>query len=530
MVVVFGFQTVFGPKNKDNSRFPQDIGNKDVVEYSIDKNVIDQPSSPVSSKVFDLKQQGNEASFKEETISVSDKGFDVTFTNKGGNIQDIKISKYGYVALVNKFVNFKEFEDKAFRYNKISSTKHSMVYEGEGLEVSKNYILEQPFLVRVDIEIKNNADIARSISASTEFFNINLARVDKNVQTADWTLFEYSIKSNKRIIRKDNVNKFNDKWNKEESVDVEWIGFRDRYFATIVQPKKPFDKYHVKSNGETQLSLGGDFRAEIINPGQTKTYSFTIYLGPQNLDLLKQASPGFEKIMVFSNWGWLDAISKGIYWILGTLYKVIPSWGLCIILISLIIYGAMYPLTLKSLVSMKKMQALQPKMAELKKKHEKSPEKMNQEVMELYRRNGVNPLSGCLPMLLQMPIFVGLYQVLWRSFYFRGEGFLWIKDLSMPDQLFKLPFTIPFLGEYFNILPILMAIIMFFQQKMNMTNISSADSEQQQQQKMMLYFMPILMGFIFYNFASGLCVYFVVFYALSGYSQWKISKDMKAVV
>jgi YidC/Oxa1 family membrane protein insertase len=239
---------------------------------------------------------------------------------------------------------------------------------------------------------------------------------------------------------------------------------------------------------------------------------------------------GFEKIMVFSNWGWLDAISKAIYWMLGTIHKIIPSWGICIILISLIIYALMYPLTLKSLLSMKKMQALQPKMAELKKKHEKTPEKMNQEIMELYRKHGVNPISGCLPMLLQMPIFIGLYQVLWRSAYFRGEGFLWINDLSMPDRLIKLPFTMPFLGEYFNILPILMGIIMFFQQKMNMGTIASAGPEQEMQQKMMLYMMPILMGFIFYNFASGLCVYFVVFYALSGFTQWKISKMIKPVI
>jgi YidC/Oxa1 family membrane protein insertase len=176
------------------------------------------------------------------------------------------------------------------------------------------------------------------------------------------------------------------------------------------------------------------------------------------------------------------------------------------------------------------MQVLQPKIAELKEKHKKNPEKVNQEVLELYKKHQVNPLSGCLPLLLQMPIFVGLYQVLWRSVYFRGEGFLWIKDLSMPDRLFKLPFSLPFLGEYFNILPIIMSVIMFFQQQMTMKSMSGGDPDQVAQQKIMAIFFPIFLGFIFYNFASGLNLYFVVFYMLSTISQWHIAKSVKPAV
>ena len=244
------------------------------------------------------------------------------------------------------------------------------------------------------------------------------------------------------------------------------------------------------------------------------------------MDVLKAAGKEFSEVMVFSNWGWLDAIAKGIYWLLGALHKIIPVWGLCIILISLIVYGAMYPLTFKSMMSMKRMQALQPKIAELREKHKKNPEKLNQEIIELYKVNQVNPVSGCLPLILQMPIFVGLYQVLWRSIYFRGEGFLWIKDLSMPDHLFKLPVNVPFLGEYFNIFPIIMTVIMFAQQKMTMKSMAGGDPDQVAQQKIMAVFFPIFLGFIFYNFASGLNLYFVVFYLLSTLSQWHISRSM----
>ena len=177
---------------------------------------------------------------------------------------------------------------------------------------------------------------------------------------------------------------------------------------------------------------------------------------------------------------------------------------------------------------MKKLQVLQPKMKELQDKYKSSPEKLNKEIVELYRIHQVNPLGGCLPMLLQMPIFVGLYQVLWRSVYFRGESFLWMKDLSLPDHTIKLPFTIPMMGEYINVLPILMIGIMALQQNMNLKTMSAASPEQASQQKMMAVMFPILIGFIFYNMASGLNMYFVVFYILSTLSQWHISQSTKA--
>jgi YidC/Oxa1 family membrane protein insertase len=337
--------------------------------------------------------------------------------------------------------------------------------------------------------------------------------MDKSEVGSDWTLFEYSLKSENKIIRKNSVANFNEKWNKTETKPVSRFAYRNRYFVVAVVPDRAAVAYSTAMISDKELGIGLKFPTEIVDAGETRTLAFKMFVGPQKNDLLKMAGPEFDKILVYSDWGWLDAISQGILWVLEALHKYMPS-GWAIILVSLLIYVLMYPLTITSLTSMRKMQALQPKMAELKKKHAKSPEKMNQEVMEMYKQHNVNPLSGCLPMLLQMPIFVGLYQVLWRSIFLRGEGFLWMKDLSLPDRLFKLPINIPFLGEYFNILPILMAGTMFLQQKLNMSGNAVVDPEQQMQQKMMLYMMPIFLGFIFYNFSSGLNLYFVVFYTL----------------
>ena len=144
--------------------------------------------------------------------------------------------------------------------------------------------------------------------------------------------------------------------------------------------------------------------------------------------------------------------------------------------------------------------------------------------MALYKENSINPIGGCLPFILQMPVFIGLYQALWRSVIFQGQGFLWIKDLSMPDRLFVLPNSIPIIGNNINILPLFMMVAMFFQQKLSAKNMIVTDESQIMQQKMMAWFFPIFLGVLFYNFGSGLNLYFTVFYILSTLSQLKMSK------
>jgi YidC/Oxa1 family membrane protein insertase len=157
--------------------------------------------------------------------------------------------------------------------------------------------------------------------------------------------------------------------------------------------------------------------------------------------------------------------------------------------------------------SMKEMQILAPKVEELRAKYKDNPQKLNQETLALYREHKVNPLGGCLPMLLQMPILFALYQVLMRSVALRGANFLWIKDLSMPDRLLILPFSIPVLGNELNILPILMTIGMFVQQKVSTVSSSSSSA---QQQKMMMIIMPVMFLVFFYHLPAGLVLYWVV--------------------
>jgi len=169
---------------------------------------------------------------------------------------------------------------------------------------------------------------------------------------------------------------------------------------------------------------------------------------------------------------------------------------------------------------MKEMQLLQPKIEALRKEHKDNPQALNKEIMELYKEHKVNPLGGCLPLLLQMPIFFALYQALMRSVSLRGAKFLWIKDLSAPDQLFTLKNSLPFLGNQVNILPILMAIGMFVQQKISMVKTTG---EAAQQQKIMSIIMPVMFGVIFYQMPSGLVLYWFVNSTLMLIYQFRIN-------
>jgi YidC/Oxa1 family membrane protein insertase len=183
-------------------------------------------------------------------------------------------------------------------------------------------------------------------------------------------------------------------------------------------------------------------------------------------------------------------------------HEVIPNYGVVIILLSALTKLLFWPLTQKSFKSMREMQKLQPAMAELKEKYKDDPQKLNKAMMELYRERGVNPLGGCLPMLLQMPVFIALFNVLRTTIELRRAPFmLWINDLSSPDIIAKMPFSLPFIGNNLSLLPILMGVAMFVQQKMQ-----SADPKQ----AALTYMMPIIFTVLFFTFPSGLVLYWLV--------------------
>ncbi|HKJ67675.1 MAG TPA: membrane protein insertase YidC [bacterium] len=289
-----------------------------------------------------------------------------------------------------------------------------------------------------------------------------------------------------------------------------WVAVRNKYFTSIITPV---------SRNAIGMHLSGTllsredydlkrYNANLIMPYQETAVqqdSFFVYIGPLDYDVLTDYSRHFERMM---NFGWtiIRPISKAVLWAFTTMHNYIPNYGLVLILFGVVVKILVFPLTKKSYVSMKSMQTLQPKIQELRDKYKDDSQKMNQEMMKLYKEHGVNPMGGCLPMLLQMPLLYALFIVFRSTIELRGAEFiLWIKDLSQPDTVFTLPFSLPLYGAQVNILPLIMAVTMILQQRVSATGTGS------QQQKMMMWFMPILFLLIFNNFPSGLNLYYALF-------------------
>ncbi|MBC8278135.1 MAG: membrane protein insertase YidC, partial [FCB group bacterium] len=224
------------------------------------------------------------------------------------------------------------------------------------------------------------------------------------------------------------------------------------------------------------------------------------------------------------NWGVsiIKPFSKFILWSFKLLHTIIPNYGVVIVVFSILIKIVLWPLTHKSYVSMKKMSNLQPYMKEIKEKYKGDPQKMQKETAKLYKEHNVNPMGGCLPMILQMPLLYGLFIVFRSTIELRGAPFMWwIKDLSLPDTIIELGFTIPMYGNQISVLPLVMGVSTFFQSKQTMTDPN---------QKMMLYFMPIFLTLLFNNFPSGLTLYYTLFNLLSVVQQRMIQTNNKAAV
>ena len=230
---------------------------------------------------------------------------------------------------------------------------------------------------------------------------------------------------------------------------------------------------------------------------------FLLYLGPNELENLL--------VLVLSdlfNFGKFDPIGKLFVGSLELLKKICRSYGLAIIALTALINLILFPLTRVSYMSMKRMQLIQPQMAKLREQHKKNPDKLNKEMMELYKKHKVNPFGGCIPMIVQIPIFIALYVALSKSVILINSKFLWIKDLSSPDRVY-LPFSLPFAGNYIHLLPLLMVAAMAVQQKFTQIKIENQDPTMETQQKMMAVMMPVIFGFVFYQMPSGLVLYWL---------------------
>ncbi|MBT8378010.1 MAG: membrane protein insertase YidC [Ignavibacteria bacterium] len=315
---------------------------------------------------------------------------------------------------------------------------------------------------------------------------------------------------------------------------VDWLAVRNKYFAAVMIPSDPSSVEGAYLEGNTVLlsnsGMNEFYSASLKVPFKgtnLETKSFRLYMGPVDYDRLKGIGYNLEALVDFGSFFGLEFIVRPIAeFVLLPLFNFIhlfiPNFGFVIIIFSLIIKIVVYPLTKKSYKSMKKMQLLQPKITELKEKFKDDPQKMNKETMKLYKTYGVNPAGGCLPLLLQMPIFIALWGLFQSAIELRQQPFImWIKDLSRPDVIYDLGFQLPLFGiQQISGLALLMGITTFAQQKM-----SIKDPKQQS----LVYIMPVMLTILFMTFPSGLNLYYFMFNVLSIAQQYYINHKQSDV-
>ena len=294
-----------------------------------------------------------------------------------------------------------------------------------------------------------------------------------------------------------------------------WIAIVQHYFASAWIPSNSFQKdLYVDRLENNQFRIGVKSKLETLGAGQEKTDTLKLFVGPQEEQVLEKIAPGLELV---KDYGWFTILAKPIFWLLEKIHALVNNWGWSIIFLTILIKLAFFPLSAASYKSMARMKLVQPKVLELKDRYKGEPQKLNQAMMEMYRKEKINPLGGCFPVLIQIPVFIALYWVLLSSVEMRGAPWLgWIQDLSKPDTLFgayKIAGTIVPIG----LLPILMAVSMFIQTKLNPTPPDPLQAK-------LMMFMPLAFSVMFFFFPSGLVLYWVVNNILSIAQQWQINK------
>ena len=309
----------------------------------------------------------------------------------------------------------------------------------------------------------------------------------------------------------------------ESTVDVagerEWIAVKNRFFVTAIKG----------------LANNAGFRAVAVRDPAAQTYqlksvsasatfakrpdkaSYTLFIGPKKQSLLWEL--GMKDVMEFGMWRW---VCYPMVWVLNLFNSWIPNYGIAIILLTILVRLVFWPLTHKSTISMRRMSEIQPKVKEIQKRFKDNPQRLQQEMMACYRENKVNPMASCLPMLVQIPVFIALFTVLRSAVELRYAPFLWIADLSEPEAL-GADSWFPWFGGL-NILPILMAATMALQSALTPSPAMGDEDKAKQQRMMMMIMMPVMMLFMFYSFPSALSLYWTLSQVVSIAQMWWIRK------
>ncbi|MBN3851419.1 MULTISPECIES: membrane protein insertase YidC [Burkholderiaceae] len=375
--------------------------------------------------------------------------------------------------------------------------------EKGGLKVIKTYTFTRgSYVIGVETKIQNVGT-----TAVTPQVYMELVRDDQPVDTPRFshTFIGPAVYTDEHHFQKMTFSDLDkNKQDYAHSADNGWVAMVQHYFASAWIPQQGAKReFYAEKIDPSLYRVGVKQPLPTIAPGQTVSVSARLFAGPEEEKMLAGIAPGLDLV---KDYGWVTIIAKPLFWLLSKIHSYVGNWGWSIVLLTLLIKAVFFPLSAASYKSMARMKTITPRMQALRERFKGDPQKMNAALMELYKTEKVNPFGGCLPVVIQIPVFISLYWVLLSSVEMRGAPWiLWIRDLSQQDPYF--------------ILPILMAVSMFLQTRLNPTPPDPVQAK-------MMMFMPIAFSVMFFFFPAGLVLYYVVNNVLSIAQQYYITRMM----
>ena len=536
----------FQPENQPGVNPPtQTEPNDSIGEYSqptIDRPAID-PSVPRPAA---SDGQPDRVEVAERSIPIETSLYSAVLTNRGAGISSWKLKEFreasdpaapqinlvtgveaGKVSLATPFteLGLGDFANRVFEVVSEDGSTISFEARENGVTLRKTFTFDsEDYSFRLLVEVLNDStdsiaprfqiDIPAYHHDADDFREQALAafqdgsRVAKPIQGLGGGGFFQSFTGGKPEKYEDFVG------------PIDWAGIQTTYFLTAIVPDNPSQAQvrmaalEPRVSGVTQLS----FAETVIPAGRSVAREFRGFMGPKEMERL-EAFGGSTVNAIDLGWSWVEPLTRIFSLILKMLYSVVGNYGVAIVILTILVRVVTAPLTVKQMRSMERMRALSPKLKEIQAEFSDDRQKQSEKTMALYKSEGVNPLGGCLPMLLQFPVFIGLFYALRSTIQLRQAPFFgWIDDLSVPESLFE----IPGLGLPFRVLPLIMGASMVLQQRITPTQADPA------QAKMMMTVMPIMMTVIFYQFPSGLVLYWMVSNILAISHQLWIGRGMRA--
>ncbi len=514
MLILVVFQQIQAPE-------PGTEPSKDRPAETVDKETTEHPDRAVAEREL-------EETVTDEPIDYQVKKIITDNIILGVNSYNSGLSKVKIKDKDGQFINLVRSEDpktsplklgNALNWQLTADRRDNSVtarYTTDKLNIIREYKIEDN-LIKIDNFIENSGQSSKEINFNQGWYNGMETAEDLKKENYEDT----------RLFLKENSDVENDLTDKRVTGNLKWGGIMNRFFITVfLNLDQKFNSVITENAKKEGGGCAGPpedvnypeiefLKTQTLEPGQEYSFNQEFYIGLKEYSTLRSFNEDLEKVLAFGIFGFLSRIFLGV---LITFYGWVGNYGLAIIMMTFLLQIFIFPLTIKSFKSMNSMKKLQPKTQKIREKYKEDPQRMNEEMMHLYKKHSVNPVGGCFPLLLQMPIFISLFTMLRTAAELRFASFLWINDLAAADVLFKsvpLVSEIPVLGSA-GPLPLLMGGAMFLQQRV--TGGTSGP------QKNLTYIMPVAFTFLFMRFPAGLVLYWLTNSLLTFIVQYTISK------